>query len=169
MPFKPVVTDLLEDGYDIRTVPELRRDTRKPYIHSQTEENEMQTKRILRIGAIVLVVFACLGGVACGAILWHINQCAERYCAVAQEAHPHPGDDMASLIDYMNCEDHPLRQRNLAIWTLGHLRDPAALPALQSVYTGQECDHSTQLCQYELAKAITLCGGTPDPPGKTGQ
>lgn len=129
----------------------------------------MQTKRILRIGAIALVVFICLGGAAYGALLWHIHQCAERYCAVAQEAHPHPGDNIASLIDFMNCEDHSLRQRNRAIWTLGHLRDPAALPALESVYTGEECDHDTQLCQHELEKAITLCGGTPHSPRKTRQ
>ena len=126
----------------------------------------MQTKRTLRIGATVLVVLACLGAVAYGAMLWHIHAFAERYCSIAQKAHPHPGDDMASLIDFMRSDDHSLRERNLAVWTLGHLGDAAALPALESVYTGEECDHDTQLCQRELQKAITLCGGTPHPPRK---
>ena len=128
----------------------------------------MQSKRMLKTAVIVLGVFLCLGGAAYGAILWHIHNCAEQYCAVAQQAHPHPSDDIASLSDFMNSEDHSLRERNLATWTLGQRRDPAALPALESVYTAQECDHDTQLCQHELRKAIKLCGGTPRPPIKTG-
>jgi len=123
----------------------------------------MQTKRILRTGAIVLAVLVCLGGVACGALLWHIHASVKRTCSIAQAVHPHPGDDVASLIDFMKSDDHSLRERNLAVWTLGRLRDSAALPALESFYTGEECDHDTQLCQHELQKAITLCGGTPHP------
>ena len=129
----------------------------------------MQTKRTLRIAAIVLVVLACLGGVAYGAMLWHIHAFAQQHRSIAQKAHPHPGDDVASLIDFMRSDDHSLRQRNLAVWTLGRLRDPAALPALASVYTGGECHHDTQLCQHELQKAIRLCGGTPRPSGPTRQ
>ena len=123
----------------------------------------MQVKRVLRTGLIVLAVLVCLGGAACGALLWHIHASIGRYCSVAQAAHPHPGDDVASLIDFMKSDDHSLRERNLAVWTLGRLRDSAALPALESFYTGEKCDHDTQLCQGELWKAIVLCGGTPHP------
>mgnify|MGYP000218033278 CR=1 FL=1 len=123
----------------------------------------MQVKRMLRTGAIVLAVLACLGGAACGALLWHIHASVERYCSVAQAAHPHPGDDVAALIDFVKSDEHSLADRNLAVWTLGRLRDSAALPALESFYTGGECDHDTRLCQGELWKAIVLCGGTPQP------
>ena len=129
----------------------------------------MQTKRILKVCLIAVAACVSLGGVAYGAILWHIDESAKQRCSVAQEAHPYAGDDISSLSEFMNCDGHSLRERNLAIWTLGHLRDPAALPALESVYTGGECDHDTQLCQYELQKAIELCGGTLNPPRKTRQ
>lgn len=117
----------------------------------------MQPKRVLKINAIVFVVLLCIASAALGTILWYIHDYAEQYCSVAQQAHPHPGDDIASLIDYMNSNTHSLRQRNLAVWTLGPLRDLAELQALKSVYTVKECDHDTQLCQYELQKAIKLC------------
>ena len=123
----------------------------------------MQVKRVLRTGLIVLAVLVCLGGAACGAVLWHIHASVGRYCSMAQAAHPHPGNDVAALIDFMDSDTHSLRERNLAVWTLGRLRDSAALPALESFYTGDECDHDAQLCQGELHKAITLCGGTPHP------
>jgi hypothetical protein len=128
----------------------------------------MQVKRILKTGAIALVIVVLLGAVAFGALLWHIHASARRYCAIAQAAHPHPGDDVAALIDFMKSGEHSLRERNLAVWTLGRLRDPAALPALESFYTGGKCDHDTRLCQGELHKAITLCGGTPRPLSEPG-
>jgi len=128
----------------------------------------MQTKRILKIGVIVLVVCVCLAGIALVAILWHIHQSVHEYCTNAQQAHPHPGEDVSALIEFMNSDTHPLRERNLAIWTLGRLRDPRALSVLEAVYTGAPCNHDKNLCQYELEKAITLCGGAPEPPRKTG-
>lgn len=127
----------------------------------------MQIKRIMRIGAIVLVVCALLGAAGFGAIFWSIHRSVRKHCAVAQQAHPHPGDDVSALIEFMNSDTHTLRERNLTIWTLGRLRDPRALPALEKMYTGGKCNHDKNLCQYELEKAIKLCGGTPEPPRKT--
>jgi len=125
-------------------------------------------KRAIKIVVSVFVVGVLLCGVALGAILLNIHQSVQANCRVAQQAHPHPGDDVAALIDFMNSTSHSLRDRNhRAIWTLGRLRDPKALPALESVYTGEKCEHNKTLCQYELEKAIKLCGGTPNPPGKT--
>ena len=125
-------------------------------------------KRIVKISISVLVVGVLLCGAALGAIVWNIRQSVRENCHLAQGAHPHPGDDVAALIDFMNSTSHSLWDRNhRAIWTLGRLRDPKALPTLESVYTGEKCEHNKTLCQGELEKAIKLCGGTPNPPGKT--
>ena len=124
-------------------------------------------KRFLKAVIIVLAVAAVLGGAAFGAVLWRVHQSVRRYCDVAQQAHPHPGDDVAALVDFMMSDGHSLRDRNLAVWALGHLRDPQALPSFASPYTGELCVHEEFLCQYELEKAIKLCGGTPEPPRKT--
>jgi hypothetical protein len=105
-----------------------------------------------------------LAGAALGFTFWNIHQSVREYAALAQEAHPSPGDDVTALVAYMNSDGHDLRQRDLAVWTLGRLRDPRALASLQTAYTGEPCDHGGRLCQYELAKAISRCGGVPDPP-----
>ena len=121
----------------------------------------MQAKRVLKIAGILLVACIVLCGAAVAGIYWDIHRSVQHYCAVAQQAHPCPGDDVEALIAYMNSPEHSLRERNLAVWTLGRLQDPRALPALGAVYTGEPCDHDRCLCQYELKKAIKLCGGTP--------
>jgi hypothetical protein len=125
-------------------------------------------KRIVKITLSVVAVGVLLCGAALGAVVWHIRQSVQAHCQLAQQAHAHPGDDVAALVDFMNTPEHSLHDRNhKAIWTLGQLRDPKALASLESVYTGQSCDHDSSLCQYELKKAIKLCGGTPNPPRKT--
>lgn len=123
--------------------------------------------RVLTIAASVLLAGVLIGSAGLAKIIWHTHQSVQEYRGVAQQSHPHPGDDVAALIDFMNSDAHSFRERNLAVWTLGHLRDPKALPALESAYTGEECNHDRSLCQYELEKAIKLCGGHPSPPRKT--
>jgi len=121
-------------------------------------------KRLLKIAGGILVAGVLSCGGAVGVIQWRIHQSVMENCRVAQSAHPHPGDDVAALIDFMNSSAHSLRDRNqVAVWTLGRLRKADALPALESVYTGEPCDHDNELCQYELEKAITRCGGSPEP------
>ena len=124
-------------------------------------------KRVVRIFVGVLAVGALLGGAGLGAILWNIHRSVEQYSEVAQRAHPHPGDDVAALMDFMISDSHAFRDRTLAVWTLGRLRDARALPALESSYTGEPCVHDTRLCEYELCKAIKLCRDVPTPPPKT--
>ena len=128
----------------------------------------MKFKRALKIGVISLVVLLALGGVAVGVLYWQIEQSVQQHCAVAQELHPSPGDDVGAVMSYMNSDEHTLRERNLAVWTLGRLGDVRGLTALQAVYTGERCNHERFLCQYELTKAIKLCGGNPDPPRQKG-
>lgn len=119
----------------------------------------MNNKRVLKIVLIVLVLCMSLSGIALGGIFWYIHHSVQKYCTFAQQAYPHPADNIAALIDLMNSDHHSCRDRNRAIWTLGRLRDRSVLPALESVYTVQSCQHDKFLCQYELKKAIILCGG----------
>ncbi len=125
-------------------------------------------ERALKITAIILALSTLACGAALGAIAWSIRQSVRENCRIAQRAHSRPGDDVAALMEFMKSPEHSLRDRDhKAIWTLGRLGDPRALPALESAYTGQPCDHDNNLCQYELEKAIRACGGTPAPRRKT--
>ncbi len=124
-------------------------------------------KRIVKITISIVVAGVLLCGATIGAMVWYIHKSVRENCQVAQQAHPHTGDDTAALIDFMNSESHSFQDRtHLAIWTLGRLGTSRALPALESAYTGEVCDHERKLCQYELEKAIKRCGGTPNPPRK---
>jgi hypothetical protein len=71
----------------------------------------------------------------------------------------HPGDRVEALIQFVEDSDHPLRERDRAVWALGQLGDRRALPVLRKYYSGEPCDHSNELCQRELDKAIKLMEG----------
>ncbi len=110
---------------------------------------------------IILIVSVCLAlcVVSVGVLRQQIQSGLDRCCRTAQAAHPHPGDDVAALLDYVQSDAHSLRERNEAVWALGQARDPRALPILKSHFTGEPCDHAKCLCQGELSKAISLCEG----------
>jgi hypothetical protein len=73
----------------------------------------------------------------------------------------HPGDKVAALMALVESEAYSFRERNRAIWALGQLGDPRALPLLQKLSMGRTSDETVALYQYELKKAIALCrGGT---------
>ncbi len=134
-------------------------------LSSTFERWRNMTKRIVKITLSVFVIGTLLCGAALGSVVWHIGQSVQENCQLAQQAHPHPGDHVSALVDFMNSKERSLHDRNhKAIWTLGQLRKPEALPALQAAYTGGPCNHKKNLCQYELEKAIKLCGGTPNSP-----
>lgn len=82
----------------------------------------------------------------------------------ADEARQQFGGDRIEALATMMESALPLRERNRAVWALGQLRDPRALPVLQRHYTGGPCDHVRHLCQDELRKAIALCKGEGGPP-----
>ena len=131
------------------------------------DEARMVRRRVMKITLCVVAIGVLVCGSALGGIMWQIHQRVRLNCQNAQRAHPRPGDDVAALIDFMNSDSHALWDRtHRGVWTLGRLRDPRALPALEAVQTGEPCDHENNLCQYELGKAIELCGGTPIPPRK---
>jgi len=59
-------------------------------------------------------------------------------------------------------ETQSYRVRNDAVWALGQLGDERALPALETLYTGEIPDREPldeTLSQYELKKAIALLKG----------
>ena len=120
------------------------------------------TRRIL----VVMALFVGLAAIVLSLVLLGIRQGVRGFTAIAQEAHPHPGDDVAALLAFIDSPDHAVAGRNRAVWALGRLRDPRALPRLQALYTGEPCDHDSLLCQWELVKAIRMCGGEPTPEWK---
>jgi hypothetical protein len=70
------------------------------------------------------------------------------------------GDRITGLTVLVDCSQCSLRERGMAVWALGELRDRRALPVLKAHYTGGKCDHATDLCQYELGKAIMKIEGS---------
>jgi hypothetical protein len=75
----------------------------------------------------------------------------------AQKSHQYKDDNVKSLIEYVNTESHSLTERNMAVWVLGRMRAKEALQKLESLYTGEKCNHRTTICQYELVKALKRC------------
>lgn len=114
----------------------------------------VRLKRVL-LRTILLGSVLTVGGFAL--LRWRIQSSVDELCTIAQAVHPHPGDNVMALTEYVTSDSHTFSERNRAIWALGQLRDERALSTLQGPYTGSECDHATGLCQYELDKAIRLC------------
>ena len=119
----------------------------------------MKIKNLRRKVFIGLTLCLVIFIVALGSIRLQIQTDLNKWSATAQAAHPHPGDNVASLIDYVSSERHSLEHRNHAVWALGQARQSDALPILEGYFTGEECDHRNYLCQGELDKAIKLCKG----------
>lgn len=102
------------------------------------------------LGAAAVVLVAAFAGIT----LWIRADVRD---ATEMAIREYPGDDgTVALIAIVESEDQPLRARNRAVWALGQLRDPRALPILERHYTGEPCDHARMLCQHELKKAIDL-------------
>lgn len=69
------------------------------------------------------------------------------------------GDRIEALMALVDCQDCGVEDRNHAVWALGQLRDMRALPILYKYRTGKPCNHSRQICQYEISKAIRWTEG----------
>ncbi len=107
----------------------------------------------------VLLISFLLCATALGVLRQQIQSDLDSWRLTAQAAHPHPGDDIAAMLDYLQSDAHSLRQRNNAVWALGQARDRRALPVLEGYLTGESCDHARDLCQSEVSKAVALCKG----------
>lgn len=64
------------------------------------------------------------------------------------------GDRVEALMQQVECSSCAMKQRKDAVWALGQIGDRRALPVLRAQLTGRRCDHTRELCQYELQKAI---------------
>lgn len=116
-------------------------------------------KKVFKWGMVGLCVCFILfnGFLLC--VRWSIQRSLNEACAAALQAYPESGDTVAALMIIVQSDSHSLKERNNAVWALGQARDRRALPVLRMYYTGDECDHSWELCQHELDKAIKLCSG----------
>lgn len=114
-------------------------------------------QRFLLIAALACVAILAAGGGIIG--IW-IQRDVNRSSAAARQRFPDERDRIAALIAVMRSEELPLTERNRAIWALGQIADPRALPALEEAHTGKPCNHAIAICQYELDKAIKRCRRT---------
>ncbi len=104
-------------------------------------------------GLSVVVVLLCFYV----GISFYIGHQVRDAIAVAQSSSI--GDPVTALLAVVNSPDATLEVKNQAIWALGQLGDPRALPILEPLVSGEECDHAQQICQQGLEKAIPLCRG----------
>jgi hypothetical protein len=115
----------------------------------------------------VLASLTYLGAIGIGiGLLFFVVTCTiigyevKEICADAKAEYN--GDCVGSLINLLEDEGQPFRERNSAIWALGQLGDARALPVLESYYTGDIPERESLnggISQYELKKAIKLAGG----------
>jgi hypothetical protein len=111
---------------------------------------------------VALLALALGAYVSLAGLQWWIQGEAHKVAAISMRAHA--GDEVTALTAFVTSETHGLDERNDAVWALGQLADPRALPGLEQFHTGEPCDHATSLCQYELEKAIARCRGCNQPP-----
>lgn len=109
------------------------------------------TRTFLMLSAVFIVFFFAMR-------IWIGNGIKENI-RIAQLEHPGKADD--ALLEYLaDTTKSPMDRTNIAIWTLGQIRSRKALPVLKSLYRndpeGHICrgHHNSELCQYELHKAI---------------
>ena len=112
-----------------------------------------QNKALSIIGTILIFIIPVLyfGGLM--VIKHQANTFAKEAVSVYHQ------DKTESLLMLIDSENHSLKERNKAVWTLGVLKDEKALPKLEMLYTGKECNHDSALCQYEIKKAILKIKG----------
>jgi HEAT repeat protein len=119
---------------------------------TELKSRHLRRLAILACGSVLALLLA--GVVAISLVIGADVRAASR--AAVEE---HGGEAVEALMACVDDPNHSLTQRNRAIWALGQLGDPRALPVLLKHYSGQACDHPHGLCQRELRKAIKLTKG----------
>jgi hypothetical protein len=117
---------------------------------------KFRTKRILFFtGVSILAILIC----SFLAIYIWIDQDVRKNINIAKQKYSGTVEDalIAYLLDTTNS---PRDRSQIAIWTLGQIGSPKALPILRGLYKndpeGKTCygRHDSVLCQYEIYKAI---------------
>ena len=113
-------------------------------------------QQIIFIGAISISIFILFFIISCTWIGFDVKT----KCFDAKKEYG--GSCTKSLVSLLEDENRGFRARNSAIWALGQLGNPSALPTLQKFYTGNIPDREPldeTISQYELKKAINLVSG----------
>jgi len=126
--------------------------------NSTTLKNSINWKKLvfygLPIGSAALLILFLI-------TLHWISSDVRAICKKAQQQFE--GNCVESLVASLESDSLSFKQKNQAIWALGEIGDRRALPALQRLYTGEECpkpcDSSKYICQYGIEKAIRGCKG----------
>jgi hypothetical protein len=110
-------------------------------------------RALVFIGIVIVSLLFCFL-LAMRIIIGHgikerISIAKQQYSGIAEDA----------LIAYMSDSTHSPRERtDVAVWTLGQIRSRKALHILEKLYRndpeGKTCHHNSELCQYEIHKAI---------------
>lgn len=109
----------------------------------------MKRSTIISSGAVVLLGLAVFCILA-GEIAFEVKR-----ISIKAEARYHDNrtDSLVMLVDCNLC---PLTDRNRAVWALGRLQEPRAIPVLRGHLTNRPCNHAHDLCQREIRKALEL-------------
>jgi len=70
---------------------------------------------------------------------------------------------LQALLRILQSEEESFERKNQAVWVIGQLADPRALPHLGKLLTGEPCADPCRkdeaICQREVDKAIRWCKG----------
>ena len=114
-------------------------------------------KRII-IWTLVAALLILLGSAAYTFIMIHKQ--VYRVTEIARQEFG--GNAVEALSSLIGSDAHGFEEKNTAIWALGQLADPEALPFLELLNSELEgdpvpFDRSSGLSKYELEKAIKWC------------
>lgn len=123
-------------------------------------KNIIKKQKVIRIFIYLFIAFSLLILSLFFVMSIQIGKSVKKYCDIAKAKYE--GDCVESLIELVEDDNNLFRLRNSAIWSLGQLGDPQALPALEKLYTGnipKKESFDLVISQYELKKAINLVKG----------
>jgi len=122
-------------------------------------KSRSRLRRIIFWG-IPLVLLACVAVITLLSLSIELG--LRQVCEAATQEFP--GDKVDAVMMSVEStqygyDDHLYSANNRAFWALGQLGDPRALPFLRNLYTGERCDHESNLCQGEIKEAIQKLEG----------
>lgn len=124
-----------------------------PFVRAKSARKPRRWPAVLVAALIVLVIVFLAACWSIGSSVRSISDTALR---------DFPGDRVSALMALVESERHGFRERNRAIWALGQLGDPRALPVLEKHCSGAQPARESldgALSQHELKKAVALCRG----------